>query len=307
MWRFIIRRSLYSLITLFLLSITIFSVVRLTGDPAMLMAEPGARPEDLARIREQWGLNRPWPVQYLSFMQNAFRGELGKSFNYRIPVSELYLQRLPNSLQLALVATLISVIIGVPAGIISAVRVNSWWDNLGKIIALMGLSIPGFWLGMVMILVFAIWLRWLPTSGKGDWRHLMMPSVALGWYFAASLLRLTRSSMLEVLRSEYIKLARLKGLPEYVVIAMHAFKNALVPVFTLAGVNLVIMVNAAVVIEVIFAWPGIGRLLFEGIFQRDFPLVQGVVLMAGFMIVVVNLIVDILYAYIDPRIRFTTR
>jgi ABC-type dipeptide/oligopeptide/nickel transport system permease component len=307
MWRFIIRRSLYSLITLFLLSITIFSVVRLTGDPAMLMAEPGARPEDLARIREQWGLNRPWPVQYLSFMQNAFRGELGKSFNYRIPVSELYLQRLPNSLQLALVATLISVIIGVPAGIISAVRVNSWWDNLGKIIALMGLSIPGFWLGMVLILVFAIWLRWLPTSGKGDWRHLIMPAVALGWYFAASLLRLTRSSMLEVLRSEYIKLARLKGLPEYVVIAMHAFKNALVPVFTLAGVNLVIMVNAAVVIEVIFAWPGIGRLLFEGIFQRDFPLVQGVVLMAGFMIVVVNLIVDILYAYIDPRIRLTTR
>lgn len=307
MWRFIIRRSLYSLITLFLLSITIFSVVRLTGDPAMLMAEPGARPEDLARIREQWGLNRPWPVQYLSFMQNAFRGELGKSFNYRIPVSELYLQRLPNSLQLALVATLISVIIGVPAGIISAVRVNSWWDNLGKIIALMGLSIPGFWLGMVLILVFAIWLRWLPTSGKGDWRHLIMPAVALGWYFAASLLRLTRSSMLEVLRSEYIKLARLKGLPEYVVIAMHAFKNALVPVFTLAGVNLVIMVNAAVVIEVIFAWPGIGRLLFEGIFQRDFPLVQGVVLMAGFMIIVVNLIVDILYAYIDPRIRLTTR
>jgi len=172
-------------------------------------------------------------------------------------------------------------------------------------VALLGLSIPGFWMGLVLILVFSVWLELLPTSGKGDWRHLIMPAVALGWYFAAALLRLTRSSMLEVLRSEYIKLARLKGLPEYVVIAMHGFKNALVPVFTLAGINLVVMVNAAVIIEVIFAWPGIGRLLFEGIFQRDFPLVQGVTVLAGMMIVVVNLIVDILYAYIDPRIRLT--
>jgi peptide/nickel transport system permease protein len=305
MWAYIIRRACYSIITLVILSITIFAVVRMTGDPAVLMAEPGARPEDLERVREQWGLNRPWPVQYASFMHNVLRGELGKSFNYRLPVSELYLQRLPNSLQLALAATLISVLIGVPAGLLSAVRVNGLWDNVGKVLALLGLSIPGFWLGLVLILVFAVWLRWLPTSGAGDWRHLIMPSIALGWYFAASLLRLTRSSMLDVLRSEYIKLARLKGLPEALVIAMHAFKNALIPVFTLAGVNLVIMINAAVVIEVIFAWPGIGRLLFEGIFQRDFPLVQGVVIMAGFMIVGVNLLVDILYAVIDPRIRLT--
>jgi len=305
MWAYIIRRACYSIITLVILSITIFAVVRMTGDPAVLMAEPGARPEDLERVREQWGLNRPWPVQYASFMHNVLRGELGKSFNYRLPVSELYLQRLPNSLQLALAATLISVLIGVPAGLLSAVRVNGLWDNVGKVLALLGLSIPGFWMGLVLILVFAVWLRWLPTSGSGDWRHLIMPSIALGWYFAASLLRLTRSSMLDVLRSEYIKLARLKGLPEALVIAMHAFKNALIPVFTLAGVNLVIMINAAVVIEVIFAWPGIGRLLFEGIFQRDFPLVQGVVIMAGFMIVGVNLLVDILYAVIDPRIRLT--
>ncbi len=305
MRQFIITRTLYSIVTIFILSLTIFTIVRLTGDPTMLMAEPGARPEDLNRIREQWGLNRSWPAQYLSFMQNIFKGELGKSFNYRLPVSELYFQRLPNSLQLALAATLISLFIGIPAGLISAVRVNSWWDNLGKMIALLGLSIPGFWLGLVLILVFSVWLRWLPTSGTGDWRHIIMPAVALGWYFAASLLRLTRSSMLEVLRSEYIKLARLKGLPEALVIAMHGFKNALIPVFTLAGVNLVVMVNAAVIIEVIFAWPGIGRLLFEGIFARDFPLVQGVVVLAGFMIVGINLIVDILYAYIDPRIRLT--
>jgi peptide/nickel transport system permease protein len=305
MRQFIVLRILYSIVTLFILSMTIFTIVRLTGDPALLMAEPGARPEDLARVRQQWGLDLPWPVQYVSFMRNVFTGELGKSFNYRLPVSELYFQRLPNSLQLALVATMISLLVGIPAGIISAVRVNSLWDNLGKIIALLGLSIPGFWLGLVLILVFSVWLRWLPTSGTGDWRHLIMPAIALGWYFSASLLRLTRSSMLEVMRSEYIKLARLKGLPETVVIAMHAFKNALIPVFTLAGVNLVVMVNAAVIIEVIFAWPGIGRLLYEGIFQRDFPLVQGVVVMAGFMIIGVNLLVDVLYAFIDPRIRLT--
>jgi peptide/nickel transport system permease protein len=305
MRQFILLRILYSIVTLLILSLTIFTIVRLTGDPALLMAEPGARPEDLDRVRQQWGLDRPWPVQYVSFMQNVVTGELGKSFNYRLPVSELYFQRLPNSLQLALAATMISLLVGIPAGIISAVRVNSLWDNLGKIIALLGLSIPGFWLGLVLILVFSVWLRWLPTSGTGDWRHLIMPAIALGWYFSASMLRLTRSSMLEVMRSEYIKLARLKGLPETVVIAMHAFKNALIPVFTLAGVNLVVMVNAAVIIEVIFAWPGIGRLLYEGIFQRDFPLVQGVVVMAGFMIIGVNLIVDVLYAFIDPRIRLT--
>jgi ABC-type dipeptide/oligopeptide/nickel transport system permease component len=305
MGQFMIRRTLYALITLFILSLTIFTVVRLTGDPVTLLAEPGARAEDLDRVRAEWGLDRPWPVQYLAFVKNVFTGELGKSFNYEMPVSTLYFQRLPNSLELALAATLISFFIGIPAGIISAVRVNSAWDNFGKIVALFGLSVPGFWLGLVMILIFSVWLHWLPTSGQGGWQHLVMPALALGWYFAASLLRLTRSSMLDVLRSEYVKLARLKGLPGYVVLGMHAFKNALIPVLTLAGVNLVVMINAAVIIEVIFAWPGIGRLLYEGIFQRDFPLVQGVVMEAGIMIVVVNLIIDLLYAYIDPRIRLT--
>jgi ABC-type dipeptide/oligopeptide/nickel transport system permease component len=303
MTQFMIRRTFYAVITLFILSLTIFTVVRLTGDPVTLMAEPGAQEADLALVRKEWGLDRPWPVQYAAFVKNVVTGELGESFNYEMPVSTLYFQRLPNSLELALAATLISFVIGIPAGIISAVRVNSAWDHVGKTIALLGLSIPGFWLGLVMILVFSVWLEWLPTSGQGGWRNLVMPAIALGWYFAASLLRLTRSSMLEVLRSEYIKLARLKGLPGYAVIAIHAFKNALIPVLTLAGVNLVVMINAAVIIEVIFAWPGIGRLLYEGIFQRDFPLVQGVVMEAGIMIVLINLIVDILYAYIDPRIR----
>src|SRR5215469_8770950 len=271
MTQFIIRRTFYALITLFILSLTIFLVVRLTGDPVTLMAEPGAQEADLDRVRAEWGLDRPLPVQYAAFVRNILSGDLGQSFNYEMPVSTLYFQRLPNSLELALAATLISFLIGIPAGLISAVKVNGVWDNVGKVVALFGLAVPGFWLGLVMILVFSVWLGWLPTSGQGGWQHLIMPAVALGWYFAASLLRLTRSSMLEVMRSEYIKLARLKGLPGYIVIAIHAFKNALIPVLTLAGVNLVVMVNAAVIIEVIFAWPGIGRLLYEGIFQRDFP------------------------------------
>ncbi len=209
MRQFIIRRACYSVVTLLILSMTIFAVVRLTGDPALLMSEPGAQEADLARVRAQWGLDLPWPVQYGRFLWNILLGDLGSSFNYRMPVSELYFERLPNSLQLALAATLISFVVGIPAGLISAVRVNSLWDNLGKGVALLGLAVPGFWLGLVMILVFSVWLEWLPTSGKGDWTNLVMPSIALGWYFAASLLRLTRSSMLEVMRSEYIKLARL--------------------------------------------------------------------------------------------------
>src|SRR5246127_3976636 len=305
MRQFMIRRTLYAIVTLFILSLTIFTVIRLTGDPVTLMAEPGARAEDLDRIRVEWGLDHPLPVQYLSFLKNIVTGELGNSFNYEMPVSTLYFQRLPNSLELAFAATLISFVIGIPLGLISAVKVNTGWDSAGKVIALFGLAVPGFWLGLVMILVFSVWLGLLPTSGQGGWQNLIMPAVALGWYFAASLLRLTRSSMLEVMGSEYIKLARLKGLPGHVVIALHAFKNALIPVLTLAGVNLVIMVNVAVIIEVIFAWPGIVRLLYEGIFQRDFPLVQGVVMLAGMMIVGVNLIIDILYAYIDPRIRLS--
>jgi peptide/nickel transport system permease protein len=303
MAQFIIRRTIYAIITLFILSLTIFTVIRLTGDPVTLMAEPGARAEDLDRIRAEWGLDRPLPVQYLSFLKNIVTGELGNSFNYEMPVSTLYFQRLPNSLELAFAATLISFVIGIPLGLISAVKVNTAWDSVGKVIALFGLAVPGFWLGLVMILIFSVWLGWLPTSGQGGLEHLIMPAVALGWYFAASLLRLTRSSMLEVMRSEYIKLARLKGLPGHVVIALHAFKNALIPVLTLAGVNLVIMVNVAVVVETVFAWPGVGRLLFEGINFRDFPVVQGTVIMGGAMIVIVNMLVDILYAVIDPRIR----
>ena len=302
---YILRRLGYSLISLAMLSMIIFFIIRLTGDPARLMVGPGGRPEDVERTRVEWGLDRPWPEQYVSFVRNLARGDFGTSFQYRLSVRELYAERLPYSLQLASAGLLISLLIGIPAGIITAVKVDTFWDSLCKVIAMLGLSIPGFFVGLLMIIVFAVNLRWLPASGSGTILHLVMPSLALGWYFAASMLRLTRSSMLEVLDSEYVKLARLKGVPENIVIAKHAFKNALIPVLTLAGINFVVMVNVAVIIETIFAWPGIGRLLFEGIQNRDFPVVQGVVVLAGVMIVTVNLMVDLLYAVIDPRIRYS--
>jgi ABC-type dipeptide/oligopeptide/nickel transport system permease component len=303
MKRYIGRRLGYSLLSLFLLSVTIFLFVRVTGDPAVLLVEPGASKADLDAVRQQFGLDRPLIVQYGAFMSSLLRGDFGQSFYYRTPVFELYLSRLPNSLMLALAAMAFSLLIGIPSGILAAVRVNTWWDSLGKVFALLGLSLPAFWVGLVMILVFSVYLGWLPSSGSGTVLHLLMPAFSLGWVFAAAHMRLTRSSMLEVLGSEYVKLARLKGLPEALVIGKHAFKNALIPVLTLAGINLVIMVNVAVVVETVFAWPGIGRLLYEGIAFRDFPVVQATVLLGGSMIVVVNLLVDILYAVIDPRIR----
>ena len=304
MKKFIIKRLGLAIVSLFLLSVTIFLLMRVTGDPAVLLAEPGASAADLDAIRTQFGLDKPLWWQYVSFIGHLFRGDFGQSFYYRTDVFELYLSRLPASLLLAGAAMAFSLIIGIPTGIIAAVRVNQWWDSVGKIFALLGLSMPSFWVGLVMILFFSVYLGWLPSSGSGTLLHLVMPSIALGWVFAAAHMRLTRSSMLEVLGSEYVKLARLKGLPEALVISKHAFKNALIPVLTLAGINLVIMVNVAVVVETVFAWPGVGRLLYEGIAFRDFPVVQATVLLGGVMIVVVNLVVDILYAVIDPRIRY---
>ena len=304
MTRFIARRVAYSLLSLVLLSITIFLFVRVTGDPAVLLVEPGASQADLDAVRQQFGLDQPLIVQYLDFIASLAHGDLGQSFYYRTPVFELYLSRLPNSLVLALTAMAFSLILGIPTGILAAVRVGGWWDSAGKIFALLGLSMPSFWTGLLLILFFSVYLGWLPSSGAGSALHVLMPAFALGWYFAAAHMRLTRSSMLEVLGSEYVKLARLKGLPEALVIAKHAFKNALIPVLTLAGINLVLMINVAVVVETVFAWPGIGRLLYEGIAFRDFPVVQASVVLGGSMIVIVNVVVDILYAYIDPRIRY---
>jgi peptide/nickel transport system permease protein len=303
MKKFVLKRLGYACVSLFVLSLTIFLFVRITGDPTTLLVEPGASKADIEALRSQLGLDRPIWVQYVSFMSSVLQGDFGRSFYYRTPVLELYMSRLPNSLLLGLVAMAFSLLIGIPSGILAAVRVNGFWDGAGKIFALLGLSMPQFWVGLLMILLFSVYLGWLPSSGSGTPWHVLMPAFALGWYFAAAHMRLTRSSMLEVLGSEYVKLARLKGLPEALVICKHAFKNALIPVLTLAGINLVLMINVSIVVETVFAWPGVGRLFYEGIAFRDFPVVQASVILSGGMIVAVNLIVDVLYAWIDPRIR----
>jgi len=300
---YVARRVAASLVTLFLLSLTIFLLVRATGDPARVYAGAEATEQEVALVREEFGLDQPLATQYGNFLADTATGNLGRSIQFRQPVLDVYLDRLPRSFVLATVAFVLSLLIGIPAGVLSAVRPGRWSATVFRGIALTGVSVPNFVIATAFILVFAVKLGWLPTSGSGTLKQLIMPSVALGWYFAAATMRLTQSSMLEVMRGEYVKLARLKGVPEWIVIGKHALKNALIPVLTLAGVNFVVMVNVAVVIEQIFAWPGIGDLVYQGITLRDFPLIQGVVLMAGFMVVAVNLVVDIVYAVLDPRIR----
>jgi peptide/nickel transport system permease protein len=304
MQRYILTRLFYAFISLVLLSVTIFVMIRITGDPVVLMADPGAKEEDLQALRIELGLDKTYIEQYIVFVSKLARGDFGKSFMYRVPVFELYLQRLPASMQLAGAALAVSIILGIPIGIFSAVRVNTWLDSFGNVFANLGLAMPSFWIGIMFMLIFAVNLQWLPVQGSGTFKHIIMPAVALGWVFTAANMRLARSAMLEVLGSEYIKLARIKGLPENLVILKHAFKNAVIPVLTFACINFALIMNGAVVVESIFAWPGIGRLLYEGISSRDFPVVQTTVILGGVMIIIVNLLVDILYAYIDPRIRY---
>ena len=286
------------------MSITIFGLVRISGDPVILMAEPGAKEEDLQALRVEFGLDKPIYVQYGVWMGKVVQGDFGKSLYYRVPAFELYMSRLPASIVLMLVAMAVATLLGIPIGIFAAVRVSTWLDSLGNVFANLGLALPSFFIGLTFILVFSVNLNWLPSSGSGTVKHIIMPAAALGWVLMASNMRLARSAMLEVLGSEYVKLARIKGLSERLVILKHAFKNALIPVLTFASIQLVLLMNGTVVVETIFAWPGIGRLLVEGISFRDFPIVQTTVLLTGLSIVGVNLLVDILYAYIDPRIHY---
>jgi peptide/nickel transport system permease protein len=323
MRKYVLVRALYSVVTLWLLVTIIFGMVRLTGDPVAMKGEVGADATYLAELRSRWGLDQSIPRQYVGFLGRLLRGDFGHSFEKSLPVRDIYFERLPNSLKLGFAAFVISILLGVPLGMLSALKVNTWWDSAGKVIALVGLSMPGFFVGMVLIIVFGVELGWLPVLGKGrsalvagdpvtwltfwfrDWAHLAMPAFALGWYFSGAMLRITRSGMLDVLGSDYIKLVRLKGVPERAVVARHALKNSLIPVLTFAGLNLLIMVNVAIVIEVIFNWPGVGQLLYDGLTNRDFPMVQGVVLMSGLMIVLLNFTIDVLYGYVDPRIRLS--
>ena len=304
MKKYILKRIVQALICLIGVTTIVFFLSRITGDPVQLMASPESTIEDLEQLRITLGLDKPIYTQYLSYISGVVRGDFGQSLRWNVPCIDLFLERLPNTLQLATAGMVFSIFIGIPLGVLSAVKVGGWIDKFGKVFAFMGQGLPVFWLGIMLIWVFSITLKLLPTSGMGSWKHMLMPTLTLGWFTTASVLRLSRSSMLDVLDSEYIKMARIVGSPEYRVIGRDAFKNSFPPVLTMTAMNFVILLNGTVITETVFNWPGVGRLIVSAIFARDFPLVQTCVLIASGLFIFVNLLVDIAYAYLDPRIRY---
>lgn len=286
-------------------SIFVFLLMYFTpGDPAVLMLGEGAPPEQLEALREAMGLNDPFYVQYYRWLRNAVRGDLGRSLRSKKLVTEEILDRLPATTELAVAAVAFAVIVGVPVGILSATKPNSWFDNLAMVAALTGVGMPVFWQGIMLILIFSVHLRWLPSSGRmGGLEYLILPAITLGTASTASIARLTRSAMLEVLQQDYIRTARSKGLPRRMVTFRHALRNALIPVVTMIGLQFGGLMSGAVLTETIFAWPGIGRMIVDAINNKDFPLVQGTIMTFALMYALVNLIIDVTYALLDPRLR----
>ena len=304
MQRYIFIRIVQAMGTLLILSLAVFLSVHLTGDPAAYLLGPEAGRLEYEQIQKNMGLDEPLPVQYGLFLSRVLRGDFGNSHITGRSARNVLVERFPATLQLAGVAFLLTVIVGIPLGILSAVKRDSIFDYAGKFFAVVGIAAPSFWIAIMLILLFGAILGWLPTFGRGGIDHFILPAFVLSWNSMAGVLRLTRSSMLDVLDSEYVKFARIKGLSEKIVIAKHALKNAVIPVLTFSGLTLAGLLNGSVAIEVVFAWPGIGRLMLEGINRRDFPVVQATVLTAGAFYIVTALLVDILYAYVNPRIRY---
>ncbi|RJQ57520.1 MAG: ABC transporter permease [Desulfobacteraceae bacterium] len=301
---YLLKRIWHTVLVVIGISMISFFFIHLSGDPVMLMLPADASSEQIESLREQLGFNDPLYRQYGRFAWQALRGRFGDSLYYKVPAMELILERLPASLELAAAAMLISLVVSIPIGIVSAVRRGSWLDMGSMLGALFGLSMPHFWLGIMLILLFSVELGWLPTSGRGTLLHLVMPALALGLSLMAMFARLTRSVMLEVLSLDYIRTARSKGLREVIVIGKHAFKNALIPIVTVAGMQFGFLLGGTVIIETVFAWPGVGRLVVQAIFNRDYPLVQAIVLVLAVIFVAVNLAVDMLYMILDPRISY---
>lgn len=285
-------------------TVVVFLIIHLApGDPVLLLVGERAPAEVYERVRHAWGLDRPLTVQYLTFLGNILRGELGTSIQLRRPVSELLVSAIPVTLELGLAAIALSVLIGVTAGVISAVKSGSATDQATMVGALFGVSVPEFWLGQLMMLLFAVYLKWLPPSGYGGIRHLVLPMIALGLPGAALIARTTRSSMLEVIRQDFVRTARAKGLSERVVIYRHALRNALLPIITLLGLQLGYMLAGSVVVEEVFSRPGMGRLMVKAILARDYPVVQGCLLVLAISVAMANLVADLCYVLLDPRIR----
>lgn len=307
-------RRLVSLIPILLgVTILVFLLIHMIpGDPAAAMLGTEATPEAVAALRQEMGLEQPLPVQYLTWLGKLLRGDLGRSLHARAPVAQLIGEKFAATAELGLAATALSLLLAVPAGVLSAVRKNTWVDYTATLTSLFGVSMPNFWLGITLILFFSLYLRWLPASGYvplladplQNLKYLVLPTVTLGSALAAVVARQTRSALLEVLKEDYVRTARSKGLPERLVVYRHALKNGLIPIVTVVGLQVGRILGGVVITETIFAWPGIGKLVVDGIFARDFPVVQAVTLVMAFSFVVINLVVDLLYGYIDPRIRY---
>ena len=305
MLQYILKRLWHTVYVVIGISMISFFFIHLSGDPVLLMLPGDASDQEIEELREQLGFNDPLYVQYVRFASKAIRGDFGESLYYHVPVMELVIERLPASLELAVAAMVFALVLAVPIGIISAVRRGSMLDMGSMLGALLGLSMPHFWLGIMLMLLFSVHLGWLPTSGRGTMAHLIMPAVSLGLSLMAMFARLTRSVMLEVLSLDYIRTARAKGLREEIVISKHALKNALIPLVTVAGMQFGFLIGGTVIIETVFAWPGLGRLVVQAIFSRDYPLVQAIVFVLSLLFVGMNLIVDILYVYLDPQISYS--
>ena len=313
MQRYILIRFLQSLLTLWVMTVIVFSLARLTGDPLDVLLPMEAGEGERERVAHHWGLDRPLFVnvahpldtQYFTFLGKALQGDFGNSWKWQGHTAMgLVVERMPATLQLSSVAIAISVLLALPFGVLTAVWKDTLFDAVGKIFALLGQSLPSFWLGIVLMWIFAVTLGWLPTSGRGTVWHMVLPAICLGWFQVAAMMRLIRSSMLDVLDSEFVKLTRIKGLPEWKVVWKHCLRNAAIAPLTYFAITLGVLVTGSVVIESVFAWPGTGLLAVDAVRARDFQVVQAIVIVFTSVLIMVNLAVDILYAYIDPRIRF---
>ena len=302
-----IRRLLRGLVTIWLVTLAVFFLLRFTGNPIDYLANPSITVEDRERMKREFGLDKPWHIQYALFNKGIFTGEFGVSVRWSGEEAfDVFRSRVLATVQLVGVALGFSMALGLLLGVVSATYPDTWLDRIGKIVAITGQAMPAFWLGLLFILLFSIWLGWLPSAGGLDrvgWNGIIMPAISLGWFLVAANMRLARSAMLEVLDSEYIKMLRAKGLPRRVIIWKHALRNASLPVITLFGVNLALLVGGALVTEQIFAWPGIGLLLVDAVLARDYAVVQTVVFFSAIVIVITNIVIDLAYAWLDPRVR----
>ena len=301
---FVFQRLVQTLLTILLLSAIVFALARISGDPVMIMAPPEASAEELEVLRAKLGLDQPIIVQYWRFISHATQGDFGTSIKWNSSAAAIIVERFPATILLSATSMLFGLLLALPVGILSAVKRDTWIDNVGKVVALTGQSMPTFWFGILLILIFSLYIPIFPTSGYGTFAHLVLPSITLGGFVAASIMRVTRSAMLDALEADYVRTARSKGVPEWRVVLVHALKNGAIPIITITALQAATILRGAVVTESVFSWPGVGKIAVDAVYARDFPLVQAAVLFMGVVFLVMNLLVDLLYVWLDPRISY---